>query len=241
MCLALTNLDPFPFWPRAWLTVEWAPAGFWPPSGVGRTFDLCVGASPPRDNVQQRQPESMAPRHAHISTWAGAEVVRQPHLAAGKPGFLLLGNQVRCASKMCLQPDTRALGIGLHKSQKPPSSALSFEPIPGWVLACSRIACRAGTTLGLSRPTLFVPWPCLLSTVVSGIPDVTEQVYWLCYKQQCWGLPLVVRWTSILPASARGRGFWDGNRQEGQGSPDGGNGLQVSDIFISLKQQEETN
>ena len=34
---------------------------------------------------------------------------------------------------------------------------------------------------------------------------------------------------------------WEGNRQEGQGSPNGGNSLQVSDIFISLKQQEETN
>ena len=34
---------------------------------------------------------------------------------------------------------------------------------------------------------------------------------------------------------------WEGNRQEGQGSPNGGNNLQVSDIFISLKRQEETN
>ena len=34
---------------------------------------------------------------------------------------------------------------------------------------------------------------------------------------------------------------WEGNRQEGQGSPNGGNKLQVSDIFISLKRQEETN
>ena len=33
----------------------------------------------------------------------------------------------------------------------------------------------------------------------------------------------------------------EGNRQEGQGSPKGGNRLQVSDTFISLKQQEETN
>ena len=33
----------------------------------------------------------------------------------------------------------------------------------------------------------------------------------------------------------------EGNRQEGQGSPKGGNSLPVSDIFISLKQQEETN
>ena len=32
-----------------------------------------------------------------------------------------------------------------------------------------------------------------------------------------------------------------GNRQEGQGSPNRGNSLQVSDIFISLKQQEETD
>ena len=35
--------------------------------------------------------------------------------------------------------------------------------------------------------------------------------------------------------------LWEGNRQEGQGSPNGGNSLQVSDIFISLKRQEETN
>ena len=35
---------------------------------------------------------------------------------------------------------------------------------------------------------------------------------------------------------------WEGNRQEGQGSPNGGKRLQVSDIFyLSLKQQEETN
>ena len=31
------------------------------------------------------------------------------------------------------------------------------------------------------------------------------------------------------------------NRQEGQGSPNGENRLQVSDIFISLKREEETN
>ena len=35
---------------------------------------------------------------------------------------------------------------------------------------------------------------------------------------------------------------WEHNRQEGQGSPDRGNRLQVSDIFyLSFKQQEETN
>ena len=34
---------------------------------------------------------------------------------------------------------------------------------------------------------------------------------------------------------------WEGNRQEGQGNPNGGNSLQVSDIFISLKRQEKTN
>ena len=34
---------------------------------------------------------------------------------------------------------------------------------------------------------------------------------------------------------------WEGNRQEGQGSPNGRNSLHVSDIFISLKRQEETN
>ena len=37
------------------------------------------------------------------------------------------------------------------------------------------------------------------------------------------------------------RGEWEHNRQEGQGSPNGVNSLQVSDIFISLKWQEETN
>ena len=35
--------------------------------------------------------------------------------------------------------------------------------------------------------------------------------------------------------------YWEGNRQEGQGSPNGGHSLQVSDIFISLKRQEETH
>ena len=35
--------------------------------------------------------------------------------------------------------------------------------------------------------------------------------------------------------------FWEGNRQEGQGSPGGERRLQVPDIFISLKRQEETN
>ena len=36
--------------------------------------------------------------------------------------------------------------------------------------------------------------------------------------------------------------IWEGNRQEGQGFPKGGNRLQVSDIFyLSLKRQEETN
>ena len=34
-------------------------------------------------------------------------------------------------------------------------------------------------------------------------------------------------------------GSWEGNRQEGQGSPNGGKRLQVPDIFISLKRQEE--
>ena len=35
---------------------------------------------------------------------------------------------------------------------------------------------------------------------------------------------------------------WEVNRQEGQGSPNGANRLQVSDIsYLSLKRQEETN
>ena len=40
----------------------------------------------------------------------------------------------------------------------------------------------------------------------------------------------------------KGQSNWEGNRQEGQGSPNGGNRLQVSDIFyLSIKSQEETN
>ena len=35
--------------------------------------------------------------------------------------------------------------------------------------------------------------------------------------------------------------MWKGNRQEGQRSPNRGNRLQVSDIFLFLKWQEETN
>ena len=36
--------------------------------------------------------------------------------------------------------------------------------------------------------------------------------------------------------------WWEGNRQEGQGSPNGGNRLKVSDFFnLSLKWQEETD
>ena len=41
--------------------------------------------------------------------------------------------------------------------------------------------------------------------------------------------------------SRLGGGHWEGNRQEGQGSPNGEKTLQVPDIFISLKPQEETN
>ena len=35
--------------------------------------------------------------------------------------------------------------------------------------------------------------------------------------------------------------LWEGNRQEGQGSPGGERRLQVPDIFITLKWQKETN
>ena len=35
--------------------------------------------------------------------------------------------------------------------------------------------------------------------------------------------------------------YWEGNRQEGQGSPNEGTRLQVPEIFISLKWQEGTN
>ena len=59
---------------------------------------------------------------------------------------------------------------------------------------------------------------CPLSTV--GIPPCSR-----------WGCRQTLHWS-----------FWEGNRQEGQGSPNRGSRLQVSDIFyLSLKQQDETN
>ena len=45
--------------------------------------------------------------------------------------------------------------------------------------------------------------------------------------------------TVNIYAPNRGAPQWEGNRQEGQGSPNGENKLQVPGIFISLKQQEE--
>ena len=43
-----------------------------------------------------------------------------------------------------------------------------------------------------------------------------------------------------MEENINGANLWDGNRQEGQGSPKGGNRVQVSDIFyLSLKQQKE--
>ena len=55
-------------------------------------------------------------------------------------------------------------------------------------------------------------------------------------------------WTGWISLQSKGlsRVFsnttvWEGNRQEGQGSPGGERRLQVPDIFISLKRQEETN
>ena len=45
----------------------------------------------------------------------------------------------------------------------------------------------------------------------------------------------------LLKTMEFGHWNWKGNRQEGQGGLQTGNRLQVPDIFISLKQQEETN
>ena len=65
----------------------------------------------------------------------------------------------------------------------------------------------------------------------------------------CWnGLYLPQKppsWTFSAFFFWRGKGiisYWEGNRQEGQGSPNEGNRLWVSDIFsLSFKRQEETN
>ena len=48
-------------------------------------------------------------------------------------------------------------------------------------------------------------------------------------------------WRAAARAAASAKWFWEGSRQEGRGSPSGGNSLQVSDIFLSLTWQEETN
>ena len=50
-----------------------------------------------------------------------------------------------------------------------------------------------------------------------------------------WSPPKPMSIELVMPSN------WEGNRQEGQESPNGGNSLQVSEIFISLKGQEETN
>ena len=50
-------------------------------------------------------------------------------------------------------------------------------------------------------------------------------------------LNFVRRALTVIPPCMELRG----NSQEGQGSPNRGNRLQESDIFISLKRQEETN
>ena len=47
------------------------------------------------------------------------------------------------------------------------------------------------------------------------------------------GKNIGVGWHSFSRGSSQPRD-WDGNRQEGEGSPNGGNRLQVSDIFPSL-------
>ena len=96
----------------------------------------------------------------------------------------------------------------------------------------------------------------------------TEQSFVLCGRRQGWddvrewhwNMYIIISemdhqsrfdaWDRVLGAGAlgwpRGKGCggrweWEGNRQEGQGSPNGGKRLQVPDIFISLKRQEETN
>ena len=49
-------------------------------------------------------------------------------------------------------------------------------------------------------------------------------------------------WRAVIHGVAKSQTrLGDGTRQEGQGSPNGGNRLKVSDIFTSLKWQEETN
>ena len=74
----------------------------------------------------------------------------------------------------------------------------------------------------------------------SSIPPVlsTKSVCRHCQKS-CGGVKNCP-WLRPL-FETLGMWWWEGNRQEGQGSPNRGNSLQVSDIFISLKRQEETN
>ena len=70
------------------------------------------------------------------------------------------------------------------------------------------------------------------------------------FELWCWRRLLRVPWTTrrsnksilkeISPEYWKNR-CWEGNRQEGQVSPNRGNSLQVSEIFLSLKRQEETN
>ena len=63
--------------------------------------------------------------------------------------------------------------------------------------------------------------------------SMTYFVFWILYLQVTWSYKESWKVKEIL------RKNWKDNRQEGR-SPKGGNRLQVSDIFTSLKWQEET-
>ena len=105
----------------------------------------------------------------------------------------------------------------------------------------------------LSRHTCIIKamvFPIVIYRCESWTIKKVEQWRTDAFELWCWRRLLRVPWTTrrsnksilkeISPEYWKNR-CWEGNRQEVQVSPNGGNSLQVSEIFLSLKRQEETN
>ena len=90
------------------------------------------------------------------------------------------------------------------------------------------------------RRLLRVPWTARRSnqSILKEIsPEYSLEGLMLKLKLRYFGA-----WCKELTHLKRPWYWWEGNRQEGQGSPHRGNRLQGSDLFyLSLKWQEETN
>ena len=117
-------------------------------------------------------------------------------------------------------------GIGLHgcTTLGPPSC--------GGLLKMELLAIATCTNV------CVVPWNSIFLHFVLGVLSVLSLLQCV-FVYVCISASLSFISPSLL--KSLWVQIWEDNRQEGQGSPNGGSSLQVSDIFISLKRQEETN